>query len=126
MNTTKQHNRTCLRQSLTHSVHAQQGSRSWVCLSVCPSSHISPLEHLFVLKKLSRTQRAMEVKKLWSFSETAPLQRSSTPSVESHVQSAILHHACMHDMSIKASQFTRIRGGSLYALTQQVHCFTCT
>ena len=31
-----------------------------VCLSVC---HISPMEHLFVLKTLSRTQRATKVRK---------------------------------------------------------------
>ena len=36
-----------------------------VCLSVCLSvllSHISPMEHLFVLKTLSRTQQARKVK----------------------------------------------------------------
>ena len=37
-------------------------SRS-VCVSVCLLSHISPTEHLFVLKSLSRTQRATKVKK---------------------------------------------------------------
>ena len=49
--------------------------------SVCVSD-ISPLEHLLVLKILSYTQQAMEVKNGGFFSETAPLQRSSTPSVE--------------------------------------------
>ena len=39
-----------------------------VCLCVCLLSHISPLEHLFVLKILSRTQRATEVKKFVGFS----------------------------------------------------------
>ena len=34
-----------------------------VCVCVCVSSHISPLERLFVLKLLSRTQRVTEVKK---------------------------------------------------------------
>ena len=38
-----------------------------VCRSVCLLSHISPLDHIFVLKILSRTQRAMEVKNLWHF-----------------------------------------------------------
>ena len=41
-----------------------EGYGSWVCLSVCPCcllSHISPLEHLFVLKILSRTPQATEV-----------------------------------------------------------------
>ena len=37
------------------------------CLCVCLLSHISPLERLFVLKILSRTQRATEVKNLWGF-----------------------------------------------------------
>ena len=35
----------------------------FVCVSVCLLSHISPTEHLFVLKTLSRTQRATKVKK---------------------------------------------------------------
>ena len=34
-----------------------------VCLSVCLLSHISPTERLFILKMLSRTQRATKVKK---------------------------------------------------------------
>ena len=38
-----------------------------VCLSVCRLSHISPLELLFVLKTLSRTQRATKVKKFVAF-----------------------------------------------------------
>ena len=44
-----------------------EGYSTWVCLSVCLCvcllSHISPTEHLFVLKTLSRTQRATKVKK---------------------------------------------------------------
>ena len=40
-----------------------------VCLSVCLLSHISLLEHLFVLKILSRTQRATEVKNFVGFSQ---------------------------------------------------------
>ena len=34
-----------------------------VCLCVCLLSHIPPTEHLFVLKTLSRTQRAKKVKR---------------------------------------------------------------
>ena len=45
---------------LTLSAHALTLS---VCLSVCLLSHISPLERLFILKTLSRTQRATKVKK---------------------------------------------------------------
>ena len=37
-------------------------------MSVCPLSHISPMERLFVLKTLSRTQRATKVKKKVGFS----------------------------------------------------------
>ena len=39
-----------------------------VCVCVCLLSHISPQEHLFVLKTLSRTQRAMKVKNFVPFS----------------------------------------------------------
>ena len=35
----------------------------YVCLSVCLLSHISPLECLFILKSMSRTQRAPNIKK---------------------------------------------------------------
>ena len=55
--------------SLTLGAHAQRGLQysGWVCLcacvSVCLLSHISPTEHLFVLKTLPRTQRATKVKK---------------------------------------------------------------
>ena len=39
-----------------------------VCVCVCQLSHISPLEHLFVLKTLSPTQHATKVKKYVAFS----------------------------------------------------------
>ena len=39
-----------------------------VCVCVCLLSHISPMERLFVLKTLSRTQRATKVKKFVGFS----------------------------------------------------------
>ena len=45
-----------------------EGYCSWVCLCVCLLSHISPMERLFVLKTLSRTQRATKVKKFVGFS----------------------------------------------------------
>ena len=63
-------------------------SEGYCSLCVCLLSHISPLERLFVLKTLSRTQRATKVKNICGvFSETAPLQRSSTPSVDGHTYS---------------------------------------
>ena len=43
-------------------------TRVTVVGSVCLLSHISPMERLFVLKTLSRTQRATKVKKLVGFS----------------------------------------------------------
>ena len=42
--------------------------RSEVVGSVCPLSHISPMERLFVLKTLSRTQRATKIKTFVGFS----------------------------------------------------------
>ena len=45
-----------------------EGYCSWVCVSVCLLSHISPMERLFVLKTLSRTQRATKVKTFVGFS----------------------------------------------------------
>ena len=51
---------------LTLGAHAQRGLQYLglcVCVSVCLLSHISPTERLFVLKTLSRTQRATKVKK---------------------------------------------------------------
>ena len=43
-------------------------ARVTVVGSVCLLSHISPMERLFVLKTLSRTQRATKVKKFVGFS----------------------------------------------------------
>ena len=61
---------------------------SWVCLSVCVS--VQPLKCLFVLKSMLRAQR----NNCGVFSETAPLQRSTTFCIVrlSHVsvRSAIL------------------------------------
>ena len=104
-----------------------EGYCSWVCLSVCLLSHISPLERLFVLKTLSRTQRATKVKKICGvFSETAPLQRSSTPSVDGHtyVQPAIFpaesgthaHYSIYHvwwwtEAAISSQFLCRAEGG---------------
>ena len=55
-----------------------EGYGSWVCVFGL-LSHISPLVRLFVLKTLSRTQRAENICRV--FSETSLLQRSSTPAV---------------------------------------------
>ena len=51
-------------------------------MCVCLLSHISPLERLFVLKILSRTQQAMEVKNMWGFScSVAEIQHSSLKAI---------------------------------------------
>ena len=55
--------------------------RVTVAVCVCLLNHISPLECLFVLKILSRTQRTTEVEKLWDFSGTALLQRYTASCV---------------------------------------------
>ena len=61
-----------------------------VCLSVCLLRQNSPLERLFVLKILSRTQRAKEVKKFVGFSLKPLRCEDPAPSVERpYVWSAI-------------------------------------
>ena len=74
-----------------------------IVLCVCLLSHIWPLERLLFLKMLSCTQRETKVKKFVSFSsETAPLQRSSIPSVvRPYIQSAILK---VHALTNEACQ----------------------
>ena len=70
-----------------------------VCLSVylcvCPLSHISPMEHLFVLKTLSRTQRATKVKIFVGFS-LKPLRcrDPALPPLYGHAYSRPFFHAC--------------------------------
>ena len=55
-----------------------------VCLSVCLLSHISPLKFLSVLKLLSRTQQATEVKIFVEFSLNCSVAEIQHSSVESH------------------------------------------
>ena len=71
-----------------------EGYCSWVCLSVCLLSHISPMERLFVLKTLSRTQRATKVKKFVGFS-LKPLRcrDPSLPPLYGHAYSRPFFHA---------------------------------
>ena len=66
---------------------------------VCQLSHISPLERLFVLKILSHTQQATEVKICRVFSETARLQRSSTCPLKAVCTVGLLHIYCPHPLS---------------------------
>ena len=71
-----------------------EGYCSWVCLSVCLLSHISPMERLFVLKTLSRTQRATKVKKFVGFS-LKPLRcrDPALPPLYGHAYSRPFFHA---------------------------------
>ena len=65
-----------------------------VCVSVCLLSHISPMERLFVLKTLSRTQRATKVKKFVGFS-LKPLRcrDPALPPLYGHAYSRPFFHA---------------------------------
>ena len=66
----------------------------WVCLCVCLLSHISPMERLFVLKTLSRTQRATKVKRFVGFS-LKPLRcrDPALPPLYGHAYSRPFFHA---------------------------------
>ena len=64
-------------------------------MSVCPLNH---LELLFIVKTLPRTQQATKVKLFVAFfSETVPLQRSSTLSHDGHIADwpFFLQRTCM-------------------------------
>ena len=63
--------------------------RVTVVRSVCLLSHISPLEHLFVLKILSHTQQSTEVKKFVGFS-LKPLhcRDPALPPLKAYIRSA--------------------------------------
>ena len=84
-------------------------SEGWVCLSVCLLSHISPMERLFVLKTLSRTQRATKVKIFVGFS-LKPLRcrDPALPPLYGHAYSRPFFHAC-----------TRMRISRVY--TRMIH-----
>ena len=71
-----------------------EGYCSWVCLSVCLLSHISPMERLFVLKTLSRAQQATKVKKFVGFS-LKPLRcrDPALPPLYGHAYSRPFFHA---------------------------------
>ena len=77
---------------VTLGAHAQRGF--WVCVSVCLLSHISPMERLFVLKTLSRTQRATKVKNFVGFS-LKPLRcrDPAPPPLYGHAYSRPFLHA---------------------------------
>ena len=89
-----------------------EGYCSWVCLSVCLLSHISPMERLFVLKTLSRTQQATKVKKFVGFS-LKPLRcrDPALPPLYGHAYSRPFFHAyfsCIyaHDTPPRVQHFS--------------------
>ena len=81
-----------------------------VCLSVCLLSHISPMERLFVLKTLSRTQRATKVKKFVGFS-LKPLRcrDPALPLLYGHAYSRPFFHAYFSCTRMRISRvYTRM------------------
>ena len=83
-----------------------------VSLCVCLLSHISPMERLFVLKMLSRTQRATKVKRFVGFS-LKPLRcrDPALPPLYGHAYSRPFFHAyfsCIyaHDTPPRVQHFS--------------------
>ena len=87
-----------------------EGYCSWVCLCVCLLSHISPMERLFVLKTLSRTQQATKVKKFVGFS-LKPLRcrDPALPPLYGHAYSQPFFHAYFSCTRMRISRvYTRM------------------
>ena len=83
-----------------------------MCLSLCLLSYISPLEHLFIVKILSRTQRATEVKIFVGFS-LKPLHYGII-CLPAASYSGILHNFLMEELSKKANS----RLNTTWSMTQ--------
>ena len=94
-----------------------EGYCSWVCLSVCLLSHISPMERLFVLKTLSRTQQATKVKKFVGFS-LKPLRcrDPALPPLYGHAYSRPFFHAYFSCTRMRISRVIHCRGFSTLVL----------
>ena len=88
-----------------------------VCLSVCLLSHISPMERLFVLKTLSRTQRATKVKKFVGFS-LKPLRcrDPALPPLYGHAYSRPFFHAYFSTRAFLDTRMIHRRGFSTLVL----------
>ena len=70
-----------------------EGYCSWVCVCVCPFN-ISFLERLFVLKTISRTQRATKVKKFVGISlQQLCCRDRALPAFYGRLPSAIFRYA---------------------------------
>ena len=81
-----------------------------VCVSVCVSGHISPMERLFVLKTLSRTQRATKVKKFVGFSlKPFRCRDPALPPLYGHAYSRPFFHAYFSCTRMRISRvYTRM------------------
>ena len=103
-----------------------EGYCSWVCLSVCLLSHISPMERLFILKTLSRTQRATKVKKFVGFS-LKPLRcrDPALPPLYGHAYSRPFFHAYF---SCTRMRISRVYTRMIYTPPRVQHfsAFHCT
>ena len=76
--------------------------------SVCLLSHISPMERPFVLKTLSRTQRATKVKNLWDFRKPLRCRDPALPPLYGHAYSRPFFHAyfsCTRISRVRACVF---------------------
>ena len=99
-------------------MHAQEGYCSWVCvvcLFVC-LSHLTSGASVYPENMLTYSADNEGQNSFGIFSETAPLQRSSTPSVESHTygQPFFLVLMCIICTSTSVHSFGRqglIQGG---------------
>ena len=113
-----------------------EGYCSWVCLSVCLLSHISPMERLFGLKTLSRTQQATKVKKFVGFS-LKPLRcrDPALPPLYGHAYSRPFFHAYFsctrmrisrvlyaHDTPPRVQHFSAFHFFMLFIETQWLCC----
>ena len=98
-----------------------------VCLSYL-LSHISPLECLFILKTLSRTQRTKKVKKFVGF-----LWNRSVVEIQHYPRTAILSfvgyfryaekHACAYQVSLTGQTLSRLWEG---LARETIIKYTCT
>ena len=80
-----------------HAYAARVTIVGFFCLSVCLLSHISPLERLFVLKTLSRTQQATKVKTIVGFSLILLRCRDlALSALYGYLSSAIFRYAQKH------------------------------
>ena len=101
-----------------------EGYCSWVCLCVCLCvcllSHISPMERLFVLKTLSRTQRATKVKKFVGFS-LKPLRcrDPALPPLYGHAYSRPFFHAYFSCTHMRISRHAH--GACVFLDTRMIH-----